>query len=108
MRHIITLLSVVINFISSVVVDQANALASAAHRNARTTCAANSIAQAERLGLPSWQNVLMAIENQLRTHYDDLVAYATRSTLRMLSTSASLIDVVIVPILAFFILKDGR
>lgn len=49
-----------------------------------------------------------ALEGQLRQHYGDLVSSVPRLTLRILSASRSLIYVIIIPILSFFILKDGR
>jgi len=49
-----------------------------------------------------------ALETQVRQHYTDIVSSVPRLTLRILSASRNLIYVIIVPILSFFILKDGR
>lgn len=48
------------------------------------------------------------IEAQIRQHYGDIVSSIPRLTLRMLSASRNLIYLIIIPILSFFILKDGR
>jgi predicted PurR-regulated permease PerM len=48
------------------------------------------------------------LEAQLRQHYGDIAAVVPKVSLRILSASRNLIYVIIVPILAFFILKDGR
>jgi len=48
------------------------------------------------------------IEDQLRKHYDQLTALIPQLTFRVLSASRNLIYIVIVPILSFFILRDGR
>jgi predicted PurR-regulated permease PerM len=52
--------------------------------------------------------VTEALQLQFRQHYGDIVSSVPRLTLRILSASTSLIYVIIVPILSFFILKDGR
>ncbi len=49
-----------------------------------------------------------ALEAQIRQHYGDIVSYVPRLTLNILSASRNLIYVIIIPILSFFILKDGR
>ncbi|MGA2711487.1 MAG: AI-2E family transporter [Bryobacteraceae bacterium] len=49
-----------------------------------------------------------ALENQLRQHYGDIVSTLPRLSLRILSASRNLIYVIIIPILSFFILRDGR
>jgi predicted PurR-regulated permease PerM len=49
-----------------------------------------------------------AIEMQVRQHYNDIVSFIPRASMEVLSASRNLIYVVIVPILSFFILKDGR
>lgn len=52
--------------------------------------------------------VQSALEAQIRQHYGDIVSSIPRLTLRILSASRNLIYVIIIPILSFFILKDGR
>ncbi len=49
-----------------------------------------------------------AIEAQLRQHYGDIAMAVPRLGLRVLSVSRNLIYLVIVPILSFLILRDGR
>lgn len=49
-----------------------------------------------------------ALEEQLRAHYSDIVSEVPRLSLRVLSASRNLIYVIIIPILSFFILRDGR
>ncbi len=48
------------------------------------------------------------IERQLRAHYDEITQSLPQMGLRILSASANLIDIVIIPILSFLILRDGR
>lgn len=51
---------------------------------------------------------IAATQSLLREHYGDLALAAPRLGLRILSASGNLIYVVIIPILSFFILRDGR
>jgi predicted PurR-regulated permease PerM len=51
---------------------------------------------------------LSAVEYQVRQHYNDIVSVVPRLILQVLSAFRNLIYLVIVPILSFFILKDGR
>jgi predicted PurR-regulated permease PerM len=53
----------------------------------------------------SFRNLLVAA---IRQHYGEIVSFVPRISLRILSASWNLIYLVIVPILSFFILKDGR
>ena len=103
---VITVLSIMISFIGGVVVDQANALAKAAP--AFLEHLRDSAGAGPRDSNTLWQNIFETLEGQLRLHYNELVSFAPQATLRLLSASTSLIYVVLVPILAFFILKDGR
>ncbi len=48
------------------------------------------------------------IQDEIRTHYGEIMSFVPRLTLGLLSASRNLIYVVIVPILSFFILRDGR
>ena len=48
------------------------------------------------------------IENQLREHYNEIVGIAPQVTLKVLSASGNLIYLILIPILSFFILRDGR
>lgn len=48
------------------------------------------------------------IEGQLRQHYDEVAVAVPRMALRVLSASGNLIFLVIIPILSFLILRDGR
>jgi predicted PurR-regulated permease PerM len=49
-----------------------------------------------------------AIESQLREHYSDIASELPRLSLRVIAASRNLIYIVIIPILSFFILRDGR
>ncbi len=52
--------------------------------------------------------VFNAIQAQIREHYDQIASFMPKAGLEVLSASRNLIFLVIVPILSFFILKDGR
>jgi len=103
---VILILGTFISFIGTVVAEQANALAASAPGFLDRLRAAAD-AGPDPNGTV-WQKFFQMLESQLRQHYNELVSFAPQATLRLLSASGSLIDVVIVPILAFFILKDGR
>ena len=49
-----------------------------------------------------------AAQQEFRKHYDQIVSLVPRLTLGVLSASRNLIYLVIIPILSFFILRDGR
>jgi predicted PurR-regulated permease PerM len=63
-----------------------------------------------RLGAahPSLQPVVDAAQDRLNEASKEIVALAPRFSLHVLAASANLIDLVLVPILAFFMLKDGK
>jgi len=103
---VIALLGTFVSLIGTVVVEQANSLAAAAP--AFLERLSGSEASGPRVSNSIWQNVLLVLERQIRQHYSEIVSFAPQATLRLLAASTSLIDIVIVPILAFFILKDGR
>jgi predicted PurR-regulated permease PerM len=52
--------------------------------------------------------ILGGIQSQLRQHSADIVAFLPKAGLKALSIAGDLVWVVIVPILSFFFLKDGR
>ena len=52
--------------------------------------------------------ILNGIQSQVRQHSADIVAFLPRAGLKALSIAGDLVWVVIVPILSFFFLKDGR
>lgn len=52
--------------------------------------------------------VTAGLENALRSHYGDIVSTVPQLSMRVLSASRNLIYIVIIPILSFFILRDGR
>lgn len=54
------------------------------------------------------QQATAAVEGQLRAHYGEIVSIVPRLTLDILSASRNLIDLILIPILSFFILRDGR
>jgi predicted PurR-regulated permease PerM len=48
------------------------------------------------------------IVGQLRQHYGEITGLVPQATLRVLSASRNLIYLILIPILSFFILRDGR
>src|SRR6267142_813043 len=52
--------------------------------------------------------ILGGVQFQIRQHSADIVSFLPRAGLKALSIAGDLIWVVIVPILSFFFLKDGR
>src|SRR5437588_3314704 len=48
------------------------------------------------------------IQTQIRQHGNDIVTYLPQAGLKALSIAGNLVFVVVVPILSFFFLKDGR
>src|SRR6185312_1378680 len=62
-----------------------------------------------RLGAahPSLQPVVEAAQDRLSETSKEIVSLAPRFSLHVLAASANLIDLVLVPILSFFMLKDG-
>jgi predicted PurR-regulated permease PerM len=56
----------------------------------------------------NWQLLGLPVGKQIVGHYDEILGMVPRITLRVLSASGNLIYLVIIPILSFFILKDGR
>ncbi len=103
---VIALLGVFGSFVGAVVAQQAAALVQAAPALLERLRAAGDAVPDSSGSI--WHNLAGMAAGHLRNHYDEIVAYAPQATLRLLSASTNLIDIVIVPILAFFILKDGR
>jgi predicted PurR-regulated permease PerM len=54
------------------------------------------------------QTVLGALQSYVYAHYKDLASFLPGLTLQVLKASTNLLYVVIIPIMSFFILKDGR
>jgi len=63
-----------------------------------------------RLGAahPSLQPITEAAQDQLSETSKEIASLAPRFSLHVLAASANLIDLVLVPILSFFMLKDGK
>lgn len=99
-------LTVFMIFVGSQVASQAASLASAApaflDRLQQGTAAGSASIESLKF------RILSGIQGQLRTHYNEIVSFAPKVTLGVLSASRNLIYIVIVPILSFFILRDGR
>ena len=55
-----------------------------------------------------WSVMNVPVGEEIVEHYDDILALAPRISLQVLSASKNLVDLIIIPILSFFILKDGR
>lgn len=83
-------------YIGSHVADQAGQLA----EQIRKPGFANQIRQ--------WRVMNFAVGDQIFTHYAEIVNRLPSFTFKVLAASTNLIYLVIVPILSFFILKDGR
>jgi predicted PurR-regulated permease PerM len=100
----IGILAVFLVSVGSVVADQASTLARQApaflDRLQSSTPGPNAGSFKSMLG--------NAILGQLREHYNEIAAVAPQVGLRVLSASRNLIYLVIIPILSFFILRDGR
>jgi predicted PurR-regulated permease PerM len=60
-----------------------------------------------RLEHPTLEPLVTAAEGLVRDNLNDVLAEAPRLAVRLLSASGSVIYVVLVPILSFFLLKDG-
>jgi predicted PurR-regulated permease PerM len=58
--------------------------------------------------LQNWKVLDIPVGAQITEHYSEIVATIPAITFRVIAASSNLIDLVIIPILAFFILKDGR
>ena len=54
------------------------------------------------------QSVIGTVEGYVYKHYNEFVAFLPKITLEVLRASTNLIYLVIIPVLSFFILKDGR
>ncbi len=52
--------------------------------------------------------VIGFIEGQLRQHYNDIAVVVPRMGLRLLTASGNLIYLILIPILSFLILRDGK
>ncbi len=54
------------------------------------------------------QTIIGTLETYVYKHYNDFVASIPKFTLEVLRASTNLIYIIIIPVLSFFILKDGR
>lgn len=52
--------------------------------------------------------IVGSVQAQIRAHYPEIASALPRLSLRVLAASSNLIYLVIVPILSFFVLRDGR
>lgn len=93
-------------FLGSVITDQAASL---------TKAAPAILERLKQQPLPtpgqsaSLRTQLAAVaETQLREHYNEIVGIVPELTLKVLSLSGNLLYLIIVPIISFFVLKDGR
>jgi len=57
---------------------------------------------------PLGQRVLDAVRTAVQEHYQELLQTLPQAAMKTLGAAASLIIIIIVPILSFFFLKDGR
>lgn len=104
---VLALIGTVFGFIGAVVVEQATNLAKAGP-------ALIDRIQQEPPPRPEGaveslrQQGARILEKQFRAHYDDIMSLVPRVSLQVLSASRNLIFLIIIPILSFFILRDGR
>jgi predicted PurR-regulated permease PerM len=61
-----------------------------------------------RANHPDVSPLIDTIQGHVREQFNDLVSAAPRFGLQLLAASANLIDLILIPVLSFFILKDGR
>jgi predicted PurR-regulated permease PerM len=54
------------------------------------------------------ETALGAIQSYIYKHYNDMVSFLPSITLQVLKASTNLLYLVIIPIMSFFVLKDGR
>jgi predicted PurR-regulated permease PerM len=89
--------------LGSRIVDQANSLIG------RLNLLGKAVEPAPVVGEPTiLDRILGGIQSQIRQHSADIVSFLPRAGLKALSIAGDLVWVVIVPILSFFFLKDGR
>lgn len=60
-----------------------------------------------QIDYPSFSPMIEAAHGRIREQIGEFVTAAPRFSLRVLAASANLVDLVVIPILSFFILKDG-
>lgn len=93
-------------FVGSVVADQATSLVQQAPALIEKLRTAPAPGPAEVTSLRS--EVLGWIEGQIRQHTNDVAVFAPKVALSVLSASRNLIYLVLIPILSFLLLRDGR
>ncbi|HYA17985.1 MAG TPA: AI-2E family transporter [Bryobacteraceae bacterium] len=103
---VLALVGALLGLIGTVVVRQAANLAKAAPAFIDRMQQAPPPAEGavESLG----QQAARLLENQFRAHYSDIASLVPRISLQVLSASRNLIYLIIIPILSFFMLRDGR
>lgn len=93
-------------FVGSVVAEQATNLAAHApaflERIQKTSAPGPAAVRSLRNQLAG------AVQGQLAEHYNEIASLVPKWTLRVLAASGNLIYIVVIPILSFFILRDGR
>lgn len=94
------------SFIGSVVAEQATSLAQKAPELVKQMKQRASAPAGEPKG---WkEQAIGTLENAVEQHYSEIAAQVPKYGLQILSASGNLIYVILVPIISFFILKDGR
>jgi predicted PurR-regulated permease PerM len=95
--------------VGSVVATQATTLASQAPGFLEKLRQNPPVAAPTETGVKSFESqIVSTLESQLQQHYGDLASVVPKISIKVLSASQNLIFVVIVPILSFLILRDGR
>jgi predicted PurR-regulated permease PerM len=90
--------------LGSRIVDEANSLTAKVQELLKT--ASQSAPVAGQSGFLS--SIFGTIQLQVRQHITDIVSFLPKAGLKALSIAGDLVWVIIVPILSFFFLKDGR
>jgi predicted PurR-regulated permease PerM len=103
---VIGLLAVFGTFVGSVVADQASNLGAQAPAFLNRLQQAPAPASEDVKSLQT--QVMGLVQGQIRQHYGDVAMVVPRLGLRVLLASRNLIYLVIIPILSFLILRDGR
>jgi predicted PurR-regulated permease PerM len=55
-----------------------------------------------------WRVLNLPVGDQINRHYDEIVAMIPELSVRVLEAGSNLIYVIVIPIMSFFLLKDGR
>ena len=100
---VIVVLVTLVGTVGSVAVRQATSLAKAAPAFLDQVRVAPTTPEGTVRG-----QITAAVKDQIRAHYGEIVSLVPRLSLQVLAASSNLIDLIIIPILSFFLLRDGH